>query len=136
MPVESIAWYAEGYPFVVCEGADLATRLAGRTQIFAALRPGVLRGDAGDEVSTARSFPALARAWHRLAMDLLVEVFVHRGFAEALSRRYFHGAPVLFPASVELLAVASEAVEASVALFKRRNCRTTGPLSGCVWSRR
>ena len=60
----------------------------------------------------------------------------HRGFVEALSQRYFHGAPVLFPASVELLAVASEAVEASVALFKRRNCRTTGPLSGCVWSRR
>jgi hypothetical protein len=137
VPVESIAWYAEGYPFVVCEGADLATRLAGRTQIFAALRPGVLPCDTdNDGLSTVGSFPALARAWHRQAMDLLVEVFVHRGFAEALSRRYFHGAPVLFPASVELLAVASEAVEASVALFKRRNCRTTGPLSGCVWSRR
>jgi hypothetical protein len=48
---------------------------------------------------------------------LLVELFVHRGFVEALSQRYFHGAPVLSPASAELLAVASEAVEESVALF-------------------
>ena len=46
-----------------------------------------------------------------------LEVFVHRGFAEALSQRYFHGASVLFPASAELLAVASEAVEEGVALF-------------------
>jgi hypothetical protein len=86
---------------------------------------GVLPGDMDDGVSTGRSFPALARAWHRQAMDLLVEVFVHRGFAEALSQRYFHGASVLFPASAELLAVASEAVEASVALF---NDAIAGPL--------
>ena len=36
---------------------------------------------------------------------------------DALPQRYFHGASVLFPASAELLAGASEAVEASVALF-------------------
>jgi hypothetical protein len=118
VPVESIACYAEGYPFVVCEGADLATRRAGRTQVFAALRPDVLPDDTdNDGPSTARSFPALARAWHRQAMDLLVEVFVHRGFVEALSQRYFHGASVLFPASAELLAVASEAVEQAVTIF-------------------
>jgi len=58
-------------------------------------------------------------------MDLLVEVFVHRGFVEALSQRYFHGASVLFPASAELLAVAGEAVEESVALF---NDAIAGPL--------
>jgi hypothetical protein len=117
VPVESISCYAEGYPFVVCEGADLATRRAGRTQVFAALRPDVLPDDTDDGVSTGRSFPALARAWHRQAMDLLVEVFVHRGFVEALSQRYFHGAPVLFPASVELLAVAGEALEESIAII-------------------
>ena len=36
---------------------------------------------------------------------------------DALPQRYFHGASVLFPASAELLAVASEAVEEGVALF-------------------
>jgi hypothetical protein len=41
----------------------------------------------------------------------------HRGFVEALSQRYRPGASVLFPASAELLAVASDAVEESVALF-------------------
>jgi len=118
VPVESITCYAEGYPFVVYEGADLASRRAARTRVFAALRPDVLSSDTdNDGLSIARSLPALARAWHRQAIDLLVEVFVHRGFVEALSQRYFHGASVLFPGSAELLALANEAVEASVALF-------------------